>query len=126
MRRVCEHCGTKFDRGYNRTRKFCPHEVMDDGSIKSCKDDYHNERKRPGYHLTKDLMRLCLAYANIFSGFYEDGIYDIDLEELNRLKIDLTHFQPSPIANSQFHRFKLLNISLEQIDTDKFKIHKLK
>ena len=99
---------------------------MQDGSIKNCKDDFHNCNKLQYYYKTKDLMRLYLEYENILSASYDVGIYEVELEVLNLLNIDLTHFQPSPIANSHFQRFKLLNISLEQIDTDKFRIHKLK
>jgi len=98
---------------------------MQDGSINNCKDDFHNYNKLQDYYKTKDLMRLYLEYENILSASYDVGIYEVELEVLNLLNIDLTHFQPSPIPNSQYQRFKLLNISLEQIDTDRFKINKL-
>jgi len=124
--RFCDYCGDLLPVDSRSSRKYCRREVMRDGSIKNCKDDFHNCKKLQDYYKTKDLMRLYLEYENILSASYDVGIYEVELEVLNLLKIDLTHFQPSPIPNSQYQRFKLLNISLEQIDTDKFRIHKLK
>ncbi len=123
--RFCDYCGDPLPLDSRSSRKYCRREVMRDGSIKNCKDDFHNCNKLQDYYKTKDLMRLYLEYENILSASYDVGIYEVELEVLNLLNIDLTHFQPSPIANSQYQRFKLLNISLEQIDTDRFKINKL-
>lgn len=123
--RFCDYCGKPIPLDSRSSRKYCRREVMRDGSIKNCKDDFHNCNKLQDYYKTKDLMRLYLEYENILSASFDVGIYEVELEVLNLLNIDLTHFQPSPIANSQYQRFKLLNISLEQIDTDRFKINKL-
>ena len=123
--RFCDYCGKPIPLDSRSSRKYCPREVMRDGSIKNCKDDFHNCNKLQDYYKTKDLMRLYLEYENILSASYDVGIYEVELEVLNLLNIDLSHFQKIRIANSSNQGFKMLNILLEQIDTDQFKIHKL-
>lgn len=63
--RFCDYCGDILPVDSRSSRKYCRREVMRDGSIKNCKDDFHNCNKLKDYHKTKDLMRLYLEYENI-------------------------------------------------------------
>lgn len=39
--RECQYCQTEIADQTHAAREFCPRKVLDDGSIKSCKDDHH-------------------------------------------------------------------------------------
>lgn len=49
--RECRFCQTEIADQEHASRIYCPREVLEDGSIKSCKDDYHSpirkEKKSP-------------------------------------------------------------------------------
>lgn len=44
--RECLHCSEPISDQEHGLTKYCPREVNEDGTIKSCKDDYHTPRRK--------------------------------------------------------------------------------
>ncbi|CAN5546244.1 hypothetical protein BH10BAC1_BH10BAC1_20050 [soil metagenome] len=64
--RECRFCQTEIADQIHASRKYCPREVLEDGSIKSCKDDYNSPiRKEKNAHFKGFLVHHEMMRNNI-------------------------------------------------------------
>jgi len=54
--RKCLHCSKPIADGEHGLTKFCERQVLPDGAVQSCKDDYHTAQN-------KELTSLCRSIA---------------------------------------------------------------
>jgi hypothetical protein len=54
--RKCPHCGTAIPDQNHGKQLYCSRVVLPDGSIKSCKDDYHYPKSKAANEPFKKMM----------------------------------------------------------------------
>lgn len=81
--RNCLHCGKDLGN-VHKLRKFCSNTLDGDGSVNSCKDDFHNTRKRPRYEKTKRLAEIHFKNYEILDRFYQQKKVVVSAEELEK------------------------------------------
>ncbi len=89
LRRQCVHCSTPIADQIHKKTIFCEREVLEDGSIKCCSDDYHSELRRVEM---KPLNQLALFHRDTTRAISELLIEKGELvtkEDLNHRGIQL-------------------------------------
>jgi hypothetical protein len=121
-RRKCLHCGKPIADNAHAARKFCPRQKLPDGSILSCKDDYHVKKNRPINAPFKWMASYQKYFYNQIKLLVEREGYKVTFEQLNQYGINL-HRPFEFIVNKEnryvyfYHQFVI-----EQMPENKFKI----
>ena len=120
--RLCLHCGKLLPKDCHKGAKFHPREVNPDGSINSCHDDYHNEKKRPEYHKTKKLKKIQFQIFQLLDDLYITGNRVFSKNEIEKI-IDLRNCIKR-VKNNTTGYISLIFIDylLEPIDQNTFEI----
>jgi hypothetical protein len=122
--RKCPFCGKEFIADH-MSRKFCANSVNQNGSVNSCKDDYHNLNKRPNYHLTKNIVAKQILYRDILEYLFKYYKKTIDNEKLISSGIDINfHLLKRKIKGSEKFALLFLEYGLEPINENEYKIFK--
>jgi hypothetical protein len=120
-KRKCLYCENPIPDQFSKARKFCLREVLPDGSIKNCKDDYHVEKN-------KELESRC-RQLNIYQKKMNERIEllfkskgdSVKLEDLNRAGINL--FRPLQFEYiNGMYRGWFLDFVIENTTDNNFKI----
>ncbi len=90
--RECLFCLEPIPPHSHPLQKFCTRIVRPDGSVKCCKDDYHNDKRRPDYHRTKDLVKRFSKSYQILDNFFIQGKRKLSLEMLQNAGLELNYF----------------------------------
>jgi hypothetical protein len=123
-KRKCLHCGTPIADQEHGSTKFCEREVMPDGTIKSCHDDYHSERRKKinapfmqlAYHQKQNHLKI--------GRLLEEKGEKVSLEQIDAYQIDLSKpIQIGVDGNRQFI-FYFHQFAIQQLPNNKFKISK--
>ena len=121
--RKCKHCETPIADQAHGLQEYCEREVLEDGSIKSCKDDYNAELRRksdePYLRHMNFQKRMTEAISALFTSMGEK----VTLEQINQYGIQLQRAldlqSPNGLPIFLFTHFKI-----EQLTSSTFKISK--
>ena len=102
------------------TREFCPREVLPDGSIKNCKDDYWSEIKKEANTIYKEMELFHKMMAERLDHLYILNLPKITVEILESTGIELSkslfHFTENEISYFYFIDYAVVfNPILKQI-----------
>lgn len=122
--RKCQNCHAPISDQTHALRKSCPRKKLADGTVISCKDDFHSAknkkenksyRKLIAHHKSMDKR---IAYLLLHKG---DAV---NLEDINRQGIILN--RPIEILNNETGGFtyKYMQHSIIQISNNQYKIKK--
>lgn len=121
--RKCLHCETPIADQIHQGRKFCEREVLPDGSVKSCKDDFNarlrKERDKPFRQQNAFQKRLSLAIDNLYRTKGEH----ITVDDLERYEIWLKQALRHEPKGERLFNFHFTHHRLEQLSMTQFKIH---
>lgn len=90
--RKCKYCNEILPKNSHGLRAYCQNKIESDGSIKSCKDDYNNEAKKPKYNMLKGWCMKQWTFYLILKFLYERRkIREIEMTVLNKYGIDFNY-----------------------------------
>jgi hypothetical protein len=120
-KRKCLNCSKPIADQEHGLQKFCPREVLPDGSIKNCKDEYWSAIRRE-----KMLPFIQFAYfqkdqCEIIGALAKRNQEYFSLEELNRHGINLHRPAFFKFENNQYE-FYFHQYGIKQLPHNKFKI----
>lgn len=120
-KRKCGYCETPIPDQVSKARKFCIREVLPDGSIKNCKDDYHVERNKE----IESRLRQLSIYQKDMNARIELLLRTngecVNLEDINRAGINL--FRPLQFQYVKgMYRGWFLDYFIENTSDKNFKI----
>jgi hypothetical protein len=122
LKRKCLHCGTPIADQVHALTKFCPREVMGDGSIKSCKDDYHVPLKKIRNRQYKNIAAYHKeAHKRIDKLLLEKG-ETVNTEQLNQYGIKLHRPIQFSVDSAQKGTYSFVEFAITQIGNTQFKI----
>lgn len=119
--RHCKHCGRPIPDQSHDSRDFCPREVLPDGSIKSCKDDYHSDERQK----SEPPYRAATAFQKKMTGAIEALLMEkgplVSVEEVNRRGIKLASAVET-ILEEPWPQFVFVHYSLALVSSNEIKI----
>lgn len=122
--RECRKCCDPIADQVHALRKFCPREVLDDGTIKSCKDDYHTPLRKLEKAPFKDLSLHHEKMRNNLRILLHRHGETVDLEIINQYGIILN--RPAEFGwlkdGSQIYYF--IEYAVNKINNNQYKIIK--
>jgi len=120
-KRACRFCKAPIADQASKAREFCPREVLPDGSIKNCKDDYHVEKNK---ELEARLRQLNIYQRKINERIElllkTKGEY-VKLEDINRSGINLYRPLQFQYINGMYRGW-FLDFMIENTTDNNFKI----
>ena len=122
--RMCPHCGSLIPDQVHASIKYCPKTISADGSVISCKDDYHSPLKkiknRP-FKAIADYHKL--AHKQIKSLVQNKGEY-VTLEHLHQYQISLNRSIEWEVNADRIYTFYFVEYAITQFPNNQFKISK--
>ena len=122
--RRCLHCNNEIENSHG-SRRFCVNTIATDGSINSCKDDFHNAKKKPRYEMIKRIAKIQLLHFDILHRFFISGKKIVSSEELEKAGMKL-HFciMRMKIPNTNEYGLYFIDYLLKGSDTKQLTIIK--
>jgi hypothetical protein len=121
-KRQCLKCGTKIGDQVHAARKFCPRIIDFDGSVKSCKDDFHSKKRKGVNGPYIDLMKENKFLSGQITKLLSDKGDKVSINDLDVYSIDLSK---SKILKGRVHEYIFIEYKIQEIDKATFKIIKL-
>jgi hypothetical protein len=87
--RFCKHCGTPIADQEHKATEFCPREVLDNGTVKCCKDDYHAALRKVREEQYRKLTALQKQLFNAIEDLAAACGATVTVEQLNRYGVQL-------------------------------------
>lgn len=87
--RKCRHCGAPLADQLNKRREFCPREVLPDGTVKNCKDDYWSQIGELEKTPFQNMLHYHRSCSETLEHLYQLNLPQITLETLEQVGIDL-------------------------------------
>lgn len=122
--RECRHCSEPIADQAHGLLEFCPREVLEDGTIKSCKDDYHTPRRKikkapfKGFMVHHEQMRNSLRKLLRRHGEW------VNIELINSYGINLTRPAETAFADDGSKIFYFVEYAVVQTKHKHYKIIK--
>ncbi|RYY49984.1 MAG: hypothetical protein EOO06_05260 [Chitinophagaceae bacterium] len=121
--RKCKFCQTSIADQAHGLTEYCEREVLEDGSVKSCKDDHNallrKQSDEPYLQLTAFQKRMSGALTSLYKAIGEK----VTLEQLNQYGIELHRAQRLEIQGGLL-TFYFIHFKLEQLTSTTFKLSK--
>ena len=120
--RKCQNCNAPISDQTHALRKSCPRQKMPDGSVISCKDDFHckkNKKDNKSYRKFVAYHKFMEKRIELLLKHKGDTVY---LEDLNRYGIDLKKPVEFSENEKKFYTYKFMHHSLIQFESNNFKI----
>jgi hypothetical protein len=124
LERECPTCFEPIADQMHALRKYCPREVLEDGTIKSCKDDYHSPlrklKKAPfkGFAVHHEMMRNRLQLLLRRHG---EGV---NIELINRYGIILARAAETEYTDEDSKIFYFVEYAVLETKNNQYKIIK--
>lgn len=123
--RECRFCKNKISDQTHALIEFCKREVMEDGSIKNCKDDYWAARRR----LEDAPYRKIAAYHKQMLSCIEMLLQNkgskVTITDIDKYGITLLKAKEISISQNGTQRtYFFVKYAFEEIDSFNFKIYK--
>lgn len=119
--RFCDYCGKPIPLDSRSTRKYC-RPVIRDGKTKTCRYYFNNEKKRPGYHLTKGIKKYFLATYERVDSLYKSGKRVLTVAELDAENIQLSQFPKYLNTTTGNYCFEILEYVIEKMNDQTYQI----
>ena len=87
--RKCLFCDTPIADQTHAIRKFCARIVLEDGSVKSCKDDYHIPRRKENEKHYKRIFELHKMQHKSIKKLYEEKGEIVTMDDIEQYNIYL-------------------------------------
>lgn len=122
--RKCQNCAAPIPDQTHALRKSCPRKKLGDGSVLSCKDDFHTAknkkenrsyRKLTAHHKSMD--------KKIFHLLKNIGAYVL-LEDINRYGIILNRSIEILLQENGKYNYCFMNYTIHHLNDKNFKITK--
>lgn len=125
--RKCLHCGKPIADNAHAARKFCPRQKLPDGTILSCKDDYHVKKNKPINAPFKWMASYQKYYYKQIVLLLEKEGKRVTREQLNRYGINLSRPFEFIVDNENKYVYYYHQFAIKQFSENKFFIsrHKL-
>ncbi|RYE58860.1 MAG: hypothetical protein EOP48_02530 [Sphingobacteriales bacterium] len=121
--RKCKFCQTPIADQAHGLQEYCEREVLEDGSVKSCKDDYNAWLRKAGDQPYLDAMAFQKRMTAALSALYGAMGAKVTLEQLNQYGIQLQRAQKMEFQN-ELPLFYFIHFRIEQLTPFTFKITK--
>ena len=121
--RKCKFCQTPIADQAHGLQEFCEREVLEDGSVKSCKDDHNAELRKANDEPYLQLMAFQKRMSSALSSLYKSMGEKVTVEQLNQYGIELHRAQRMEILGG-LYIFYFIHFKLEQQTPSKFKLSK--
>ena len=120
--RKCKYakCQAPIADQEHATREYCEREVLPDGTVKNCKDDYWSEMKKDAKSIYKEMELFHKLMSDRLAHLYNLNLPEITIEILESTGIELSkslfHFTEGPIADFFFINYKVsYDLSIKQL-----------
>src|SRR5690348_2877587 len=87
--RRCKHCKTPIPDDAHGLMEFCERVEQPDGSIKSCKDDYHTEQRRIDEERYRKLVARHKLLTTHLNGLLQAKGNIVTLDQLSQYEVRL-------------------------------------
>lgn len=120
--RCCKHCGAPIADQLHAARQFCERAVLEDGSIRNCKDDYHIEVRRNSDGPFREQVRVQKEQNRRIEALFKQEGAKVTREMLNRAGIILQSAMYTELKDGRWH-LGFGHYSIEQLSSTQFKIY---
>ena len=121
--RRCKHCSSPLADQVHKNRHFCENKILEDGSVKSCHDDYHiqqrKQNEKPFREEAAFQKKMALALAALLSAFGPE----VSLSQLNLYGIQLPNALEIKPKGDKLFIFRFTGFLIEQLTFSTFKLH---
>ena len=122
--RKCQNCGAAIADQTHALRKSCPNKKLEDGSIVSCKDDFHAAKNKKENGAYRKLMAHHKSMDKRIAFLLRNKGDTVNLEDLNRHGIILNRtIELSKNENGGF-TYTYMHYSIIQLNDKQYKIKK--
>lgn len=121
--RKCEYCYLPIPDQVSKSRKFCPREVMPDGSIKNCKDDFHSAKNRELENKLRRIGKFHRIMNERIEHLFIDKGENVLIQDLNKSGINLYRPIQFQYTNGMYKGW-FLDYLIEHVNNNNFKISK--
>ncbi len=120
--RHCKACGKPIADHVHAHTKFCEKYDLPDGSIKSCKDDFHAEKRRIDEQPFIELMNFQKTQTHNIRRLYEEKGATVTTADIDFYQIALNIAVKTDVLPDQKSVLYFINFKLTQLDATQFKI----
>lgn len=122
--RKCKHCQTPIADQAHGLQHFCEREVLEDGSVRSCKDDHNAHLRKLSDEPYLQEMNFQKKMSTALQALHQGVGQQVTLEQLNQYGIQLDRALRLEIKDGLFH-FYFTHFKVEQQTPITFKLHSL-
>ncbi|MES2429312.1 MAG: hypothetical protein V4556_00160 [Bacteroidota bacterium] len=120
--RKCLHCNTPLADQFHESRKFCFRTELTDGTVQSCKDDYHSPIRKSNYEPFKKIFDFHKEiHENITQLFNAKGEL-VSLEEINLFGIPLSRAFETEVNNLKNQTYRFVEFEFQLLNKKQFKL----
>lgn len=119
--RKCKYCEEPIADQVHGLTEFFEREVLEDGSVKSCKDDYNALLRKASDQPYLDAMAFQKRMTAALSTLYDAMGARVTLEQLNQYGIQLQRAQKMEMQNG-LPTFSFIHFKVEQLTPFTFKL----
>ena len=119
--RKCKHCGNRIADQAHGLIEFCDRKILEDGSIKSCKDDYNSALRREEEKPYRNLVAFHKQMSLAIGSLYLASGANVLVEQLNQYGIQLN--KAIELERKEgLYTFYFLHHKICQLSKSKYKI----
>ena len=121
-KRKCQNCNSPISDQTHALRKSCPRIKLEDGTVLSCKDDFHSKRNRKDNQAYRNLIKHHKMMDKKITSLLRNKGENVTLEDINRYGIILN--VPLQISKNEHGEFTymFMHHSIILIKQNEFKI----
>lgn len=123
-KRKCLLCETPIADQAHASTKFCPRFVLPDGTIKSCKDDYHSPLRKEKYEPYKRIADFQRETHKKIEALSMAKGEIVTIEQIDQYGINLHRPVQFEVDSMQKTTFYFIEYELKQLPNKQFKISK--
>lgn len=120
--RKCLKCEKPISDHAHANIKFCEKHTLPDGSIKSCKDDYHAEKNRLSNLPYQELCNFQKRTTTNIALLEKQKGNTVTDEDLDQYGIYLNRTVKTELSENQQNVFLFIDFSFSQLNDTQFKI----
>src|ERR1700740_771319 len=122
--RKCQHCNNPISDQTHALRKSCPRKKLPDGTISSCKDDFHSAKNKKDNKAYRKLIAHHKAMDERIAFLLRHKGDAVNLEDINKHGIILN--RPIEFSKNETGQFiySFMQHSITQLNNNQYKIKK--
>ena len=124
QKRKCQNCSTPIADQEHASTKFCARIEMSDGTIQSCKDDYHSSKRREKNSPYKKIADYHKAVHKSLKSMWNVSKDVITFEQLNLYKINLRRPVAFDVDPHKVTTYYFVEFAITQSINNQLKIFK--